>query len=311
MSTYINVTVGKAGLSDKAKQQTNANRQAKLEADARNKAEVEGKRQRDVNRALQGIGPDGKPLFGIPLQTAARKDEPAAFRVKNGRGDFGWITGISYAPTGDAFTPESRITSETPIVFKTKGNFGVIKVGTRNACADGTQLDAYFANRTAELASFAKAGGVVWIQNEWLYPEAEGGGGCGISAAQFNPYIQQAFQTTMSFNDNGDTAYGYDQVEAPSYGIADKNALVYTASGMTAPPLFYTDRVATISGGTPMYASTALAAQEGNNGVVVAFEKIGKGFLVMSADADGTGSNPIGVYAGEPYTFIDALRTLK
>ncbi|NBN87550.1 MAG: hypothetical protein EBV32_00425 [Proteobacteria bacterium] len=80
MSTYINVTVGKTGLSDKAKQQTNANRQAKLEADARDKAEVEGKRQRDANRAEQGIGPDGKPLYGQPLQTAARKDEPAAFR---------------------------------------------------------------------------------------------------------------------------------------------------------------------------------------------------------------------------------------
>jgi hypothetical protein len=81
MSTYINVTVGKAGLSDQAKRQTNANRQAKLEADARNKAEVDGTRQRDANRAQQGIGPDGKPLFGLPLQTAARKDEPAAFRV--------------------------------------------------------------------------------------------------------------------------------------------------------------------------------------------------------------------------------------
>jgi hypothetical protein len=84
MSTYINVTVGKAGLSDQAKQQTNANRQAKLEADARNKAEVDGKRQRDANRALQGIGPDGKPLFGQPLQTAVRKDEPAAWRITQG-----------------------------------------------------------------------------------------------------------------------------------------------------------------------------------------------------------------------------------
>jgi hypothetical protein len=84
MSTYINVTVGKAGLSDQAKRQTNANRQAKLEADARNKAEVDGKRQRDANRALQGIGPDGKPLYGVPPQTPARKDEPAAWRNPQG-----------------------------------------------------------------------------------------------------------------------------------------------------------------------------------------------------------------------------------
>ena len=80
MSTTINVTVGNAGLKEKAKQQTNANRQAKLEADARAKAEAEGKRQRDIERAKQGLTPDGDALYGVPTRPQKRKEEPAASR---------------------------------------------------------------------------------------------------------------------------------------------------------------------------------------------------------------------------------------
>ena len=141
MSTYINVTVGKTGLSDKAKQQTNANRQAKLEADARNKAEVDGKRQRDANRALQGIGPDGKPLFGQPLQTAVRKDEPAAFRYQaQTKVSHIWADtkyALPYSPTdglscGLLGIPYPRSKGVTP-------SFGEATESTTLRCGDGAK----------------------------------------------------------------------------------------------------------------------------------------------------------------------------
>jgi hypothetical protein len=80
MSTYINVTVDGGGLSDKAKAQTNANRQAKLESDNRQKVETKGREQRDATRAQDGIGPNGQPLYGTPARSTLRRDEPAAFR---------------------------------------------------------------------------------------------------------------------------------------------------------------------------------------------------------------------------------------
>lgn len=84
MSTTINVTVGNAGLKEKAKQQTNANRQAKLEADARAEAKALGKEKRDIERAKQGLTPDGESLYGVPAKAPAKKEEPAATRLTNG-----------------------------------------------------------------------------------------------------------------------------------------------------------------------------------------------------------------------------------
>ena len=81
MSTFINVTVDGGGLSERAKAQTNANRQAKLEGDNRQKVEAQGREQRDANRAELGIGPDGQPLSGTPARSTLRRDEPAAARL--------------------------------------------------------------------------------------------------------------------------------------------------------------------------------------------------------------------------------------
>lgn len=81
MTTQINVIVDNGGLSAKAKQQTQANRWSKLEGDNRQKVQATGTQQRDVNRAQQGIGPDGRPLYGIPPAQPLRRDEPAAWRI--------------------------------------------------------------------------------------------------------------------------------------------------------------------------------------------------------------------------------------
>lgn len=80
MTTQINVIVDNGGLSAKAKQQTQANRWSKLESDNRQKVQATGTQQRGANRAQQGIGPDGRPLYGSPPAQPLRRDEPAAFR---------------------------------------------------------------------------------------------------------------------------------------------------------------------------------------------------------------------------------------
>jgi hypothetical protein len=83
MTTQINVIVDNGGLSAKAKQQTQANRWQKLEADNRQKVEQQGLQQRDAERLLRGIGPDGRPLYGSSPAQLLRRDEPAAWRISD------------------------------------------------------------------------------------------------------------------------------------------------------------------------------------------------------------------------------------
>lgn len=80
MSTQINVIVDNGGLSEKARRQTQANRWAKAEADARAKAEREGLDQRAANRTEQGLDDQGRPESGTSTGTQFRPDEPAASR---------------------------------------------------------------------------------------------------------------------------------------------------------------------------------------------------------------------------------------
>lgn len=293
MSTYINVTVGKAGLSDQAKQQTNANRQAKLEADARNKAEVDGKRQRDANRALQGIGPDGKPLYGQLLQATVRRDEPAAWRRTLGE-DFGFIDvrGCNTGESADNYFKEKYQISTQRTISKCK----VVRVvigGAADACVgwDADPLE-FFDGKTEELARLINSGGVVWINNEYS--------GCGIDASALNQFLADSFGATIGFVDNtedGDREYVGPFTE---YG-AVRSELTYAAQADLAPPFFYTVFTCTITGGTSYYANAY--------GVVCAFEKIGSGFLVLSGDQNGTGQFPS--YTDGDKNFIDALLALK
>lgn len=80
MTTQINVIVDDGDLSAKARQQTQSNRWQKLEQDNRQKVEQQGTQQRNAQRAQQGIGPDGRPLYGTPPAQPQRRDEPAAWR---------------------------------------------------------------------------------------------------------------------------------------------------------------------------------------------------------------------------------------
>lgn len=76
MSTQINVVVDGGGLVDRSKEQTQANRWAKAEADARQAALDEGLRQRDGRLQQDGRAPDGGPLYGSTTDARSRLDEP-------------------------------------------------------------------------------------------------------------------------------------------------------------------------------------------------------------------------------------------
>lgn len=114
MSTYINVTVDGGGLSERAKAQTNANRQAKLEGDNRQKVRATGTQQRNANRAQQGIGPDGRALYGTPQAQPMRRDEPAAFRASG-------FYELSLPPTGESapktFAAQLKNAKVKPVQF--------------------------------------------------------------------------------------------------------------------------------------------------------------------------------------------------
>lgn len=126
MTTQINVIVDNGGLSEKAKRQTQANRWSKLEGDNRQKVQATGTQQRDANRAQQGIGSDGRPLYGTQSAQPLRRDEPAAFRLaKPEELGYFWlrqttetVNGMTYrklvATSGDgANTAEVRLTNPT------------------------------------------------------------------------------------------------------------------------------------------------------------------------------------------------------
>lgn len=293
MSTYINVTVDGGGLSERAKAQTNANRQAKLEGDNRQKVEAQGRDQRDATRAQQGIGPDGQPLYGAPVRNPLRRDEPAAFRRQNG--DFGFID-INGCNTGenadDYFKEKNQIDTQKPI-----RGYKAIRVvigGAGDACV-GRDADpaSFFAGKTSQLAQFLTAGGVLWINNEYS--------GCGIEASTLNGYLAAAFGATIQFVGNTQPE-GEREYFGPfaGYGVV-KSQLAYTAQANNAPPFFYNAASCSISGGTVYYSSP--------NGVSCAFEKIGRGFLVLSGDQNGTGQFPS--YTEGSKNFIEALLALR
>ena len=79
MSTLIDVSVDLGGLLQRSRQQIRANRQSRLEADSREVAAVEGKRQRTAQQVVNGLDANGNPI-GISRAINRLEQEPAAFR---------------------------------------------------------------------------------------------------------------------------------------------------------------------------------------------------------------------------------------
>ncbi len=117
MSTLITINAGGDALLDRNKQQTQANRFAKLERDNANKVEQQGQQQRDERLAADGRNPDGSLKAGSHAKTQRKGPEPAANR-------FGGSTylGPAFAPhiTGNLYYSNSpQIKEEQWYQFKT------------------------------------------------------------------------------------------------------------------------------------------------------------------------------------------------
>lgn len=80
MSTQINVIVDDSGLRAKAKQQTQANRLARLERDNRAKVEEEAEKKREEKKLLDEVGSNGTQLYGVSSLRQLDVDELAATR---------------------------------------------------------------------------------------------------------------------------------------------------------------------------------------------------------------------------------------
>lgn len=89
MSTEINIVIGGSDLRQRATEQTNANRFAKIESDSQKKALAKGRAERSKALNQQGKDPTGQPKPSTPAPVL-RRDEPAAYR----RSDF---PNVSYA----------------------------------------------------------------------------------------------------------------------------------------------------------------------------------------------------------------------
>jgi hypothetical protein len=252
---------------------------------------------------------------GKPLQDpgAIKKKKPVALTAGSGatnetedaedggssdpiaaRGNYGYLPpswGYDYGGPGIYISPS------TSIQFSTTGNFGVIKLAMPNECTEDYSPNQLFANRTSELVAFVQAGGVLWIQNEWL--EADGTG-CGMPPGPLNSYIQSNFGASIRFG-TGDY-FGFAPINAPAYGNCDAHTLIFSAPGLRAPTTFYSDYYSPIIGGTRLYGPSSLP--------VMSFEKIGRGYIVLSADSNAVAAEPVAIFSNQQYTIIDALQTL-
>jgi hypothetical protein len=301
MSTDINITVGDEALLARAKQQQSASRQAQLGRESSTRLETQATAARTASLAAAGKDAAGNSLIGTIYRTPQVERRPAASR-KDVRVPFGYLpAGTSQYGFYDAYTKRAFISPTTPITAR---KYSVIKLGNPNTCPVSRNPDTYlFRSRSQELLQFVQDGGVLWIQNEWLSNIEADFFNCGIRASVINPYIQNLFGCSIRF---ALQAYqGYNLIsDLPKVGEADGNFLVYEAPGFTAPALFYTKVVSPIVNGTAIYSHPDV-------GAVLSFEKIGEGFIVLSADSNATVEYPIGIYEGQEYTIIDALRTLR
>lgn len=149
----------------------------------------------------------------------------------------------------------------------------------------------FFGNQVAGFVNFVQDGGVLWINTEFE--------GCGHPVSVFNKFLSDNFSTTMRV-----AGSYFDRPVISGIGPfvyeVEKSNLLYTPQSGIAPPHFYTSASDTIIGGTPYYGI--------QSNVVVAFDRIGDGVLVLSGDANGTNEYPS--FSDSSNTFIDALLAL-
>jgi hypothetical protein len=311
MTTNINIIVGDTNLLSQAQLQQRAGRQGQVEKESNKRLESQAIEARTKKLAAQGkdAGDSSNtltgPRFGIP---GIERDPVAG--PGGPRGRFGFIdANQAYLDSGEVegvFSAENKIDLTRPIQFNRGKNkkYGVIRVVVAKP-ADGCTLEnqgtfrpltEFFAKREAELKTFIQKGGVLWVNNEYK--------NCGIPAGVFNSYLSSKFGSTIGFADNliDDTDARLPIPCISNYEVATA-PLVYNKMIDDAPSVYYTALYCSIINGTPFYSN------------VCSFQKIGKGFLVLSGDGNGTSAYPTCPYPSTPTyrapTFIDALRNLR
>lgn len=207
MSTQINVIVDDGGLSAKAKQQIQANRWQNLEEAQRAKVAQKAQKQRDAQRLQNGIGLDGRPVYGAPVARSLRREEPAAQRISPYDGLLLTSSATSYqdAPA-DVYPPADYPYHPIPMYFESwmyatdddsvrwLGNafrpdatdrFKVLPIIKKKGLKDDFYLFAY---------SKAHAGGDVWLPRATGGP---GGGSCLVPGSGLSAEPSAAVQLSV------------------------------------------------------------------------------------------------------------------
>ena len=175
--------------------------------------------------------------------------------------------------TGDAnyghYTSTSQRTVETPAYnnstaetdFSNINSYGVFIAGLETACGDLSDLITLFtpgnAARTSVL-NYINAGGIFWFKSEWV------GGGC-ANHANVNTILTLL---GTSIRINGESATG-GQLEVTTAG---------TTAGL--PETLFHNATGLFDHGTPLYQVA------GTTNAAWAFEKIGSGAIVCTADVN-------------------------
>lgn len=245
-------------------------------------------------RITQVIGLPPAPAQINPSRRSRFAGEQlAATRRRIGIG-FGFIdvTGALTYDGNDAYFAEQYRINLTRSILGYRVIRIVVAAPSRSCVGPTAEVEPFFAGKTAELAKFLRSGGVLWINNEFS--------GCGITAVTFNQYLATAFGASIGFGDD----YIYEP-EREFFGPFDygviRSQLVLTAQQNTAPPFFYTAAASTVTGGIPYYSNPY--------GVVCALQRIGRGFLVLCGDSNGTAEFPS--YTEGTANFIQGLQVLR
>lgn len=307
MSTTINITIGDNRLIEISKLKQTANRQTQLEKEADTRVEAQATDARTKAKAAQGQDTNGNILTGTGVKLTQIDRRPIANRniissAFSERGLFGFIdVNNAYANSlwaDSTFSAENKIDITQPIIFNRQSTqkYGVIRVvvaGANDSCvADLAPPSYYFAGKENELLNFVRAGGVLWINSEYEF--------CGITASTFNSYLSSTFGISVNFVPDEQPEPPRIPISGIPYTVVRTN-LVYNTMLNKAPIYFYVALTCSISNGTPFYSSLY--------GPVCAFEKVGKGFVVLSGDQNGTNAFPS--ITESSVNFINALRTLQ
>lgn len=283
MSTQINVVVDGGGLVDRSKEQTQANRWAKAEADARQAALDEGFKQREAVLKQQGLSADSEPLYGAASRFKRWQDEPTAFL----RGiDVGVLGRFSVYQNRDGATRkwvleyfpfENGAVSETPTLIETLASFPDLSSESLSERFDASANFDYLIERypTGDYLGGAAV-------NDWQLPESD-------------IVLYPVGETTRRYRRRVNTAFAYDTALLPVarnvfiwlvYGYAAQSTVDFDSSFRLVIDIVPTGRFSELPDGSKLYQHVFTQRQTTlTDERLESFDKISirKAFLVNGA----------------------------